>query len=178
MEDILKALVSSRQQGNSTQGGPDLAGIANLAGSLLGGAQGSGQQAGGVSGVMGALESVMGGQASAGDPIMAMLQPFVAPLAKKANIPPDVAMIVVSFVAHQLLSHHPSSGRDSSHFNFDELMGQISSGNIDPNLLRSSGMVKLLAQKTGLDEATAEKSLQSGFSLVGKGAAALMAKKK
>lgn len=213
MEDVLKALVDSRQQGNSAQGMDQMAG---LVGSLLGGAQGSGSQAGGgdlvgslvnlagaalgggqaqaqstgggqagggLSDMMGMLESVMGGQggtstttAAANDPIMVLLNPFVAPLAKKANIPPEIAMIVVSFVAHQLLAHHPSSGRDSTTFNLEDMLQQIGSGGVDSNLLHSSGMVKEIAAKTGLDEATAEKSLNLAFTLVGKGAANLMSK--
>jgi hypothetical protein len=197
MEDILKALVSSRQQGSSAQAADPMAGliggllggqqsqgtdqIAGLVGGLLGGQGQSsgGQQAGGLGGVMGLLENVMGGQSggsAANDPIMALLNPFIAPLAKKANIPPEIAIVVVSFVAHKLLSHHPTSGRDSSSFNFEDMLQQIGSGNIDSNLLHSSGMVKEISAKTGLDEATAEKSLNLAFSLVGKGAASFMNK--
>ncbi len=200
MEDILKALVSSRQQGNA--GGEDQ--LSNLVGGLLKGAQNvnlsDGLDAGdvmgmlgglmgsaqpqaapqsGVSGMMGMLETVMNGQsAGQNDSIIGLLQPFVEPLAKKANIPPQAAMIVVSFVAHKLLAHHPQSGRDSREFNLEDLLGQISAGQIDPELLRKSGMVKELSQRAGLDEATAEKALQTGFSLVGKGAAAALAQKK
>ena len=215
MEDILKALVDSRQQGSSTQGGDQMAnliggllggggqsqsggqqsggdlvgGIASLLGSVMGSGQsqpqaqntGAQQSGGGLSDMMGMLESVMGGGQSgtaANDPIMALLNPFVAPLAKKANIPPEIAIIVVSFVAHQLLAHHPSSGRDSTSFNLENMLQQIGSGSIDPNLLHNSGMVKEIAAKTGLDEATAEKSLNVAFSLVGKGAASMLNKGK
>jgi len=214
MEDILKALVDSRQQGSSAQGGDQMAnliggllggggqsqsgvqqtggdligGIASLLGSVMGSGQqsqaqntGTQQSSGGLSDMMGMLESVMGGGqsgTSANDPIMALLNPFVAPLAKKANIPPEIAIIVVSFVAHQLLAHHPSSGRDSTSFNLENMLQQIGSGSIDPNLLHNSGMVKEIAAKTGLDEATAEKSLNVAFSLVGKGAASMLNKGK
>ena len=180
MEDILKALVSSRQQNSSSQSADPMAG---LIGSLLGGgqpqAQTSSQQAG-LGSMMGVLETVMGGQsgAMANDPIMALLQPFVAPLAKKANIPPEIAMIVVSFVAHKLLAHHPTSGRDSNTFNLDDMLQQIGSGKIDSAMLHNSGMVKELSKKTGLDEATAAKSLEVGFGLVGKRAVGLMNKSK
>lgn len=212
MEDILKALVSSRQQGSAAQNsaadpmtslvgsllgggqaqggvnlsdGVDMSDVMGIAGGLMGAMQkpqnATGQQqpqASGLSGVMGALEGIMGsGQGAASDPIMLMLQPYIAPLAKKAKISPEIAMIVVSFAAHKLLAHHPASGRDSNTFNLEDMLGQISSGQIDPNLLRNSGMVKEIALKTGLDEATAEKSLQFGFSLIGKGAASLMTKK-
>ncbi len=206
MEDILKALVSSRQQGSSQQNAADpmadligglLGGggqsqqqsqggdqIADLVGSLLGGAQqqtqpqNSGQQAGGLGSMMGLLEMAMGGQSgtSTNSPIMGLLKPFVAPLAKKANIPPEIAMIVVSFVAQKLLAHHPTSGRDSNSFNLEDMLQQVGSGKIDSNLLHTSGMVKELSQKTGLDEATAAKSLEAGFSLVGKSAAGVLHK--
>ncbi len=205
MEDILKALVSSRQQENTNQGsdpmanlvgslfgggggsqggvnlsdGVDAGDIMGLVGGLMGGAQQpqapSQQQAGGLGGMMGALEGVMGsGQGGASDPVMLMLQPYIEPLAKKMNISPVIATIVISFVAHKLLAHHPTSGRDSNQFNFEDMMGQVGAGKVDASLLHNSGMVKQLAQKTGLDEATAEKSLQAGFSLVGKSAASLM----
>jgi hypothetical protein len=203
MEDILKTLIDSRQQGNSTQGvdpmtnligsllggqpqsgsgqqaGGDLAGgLVNMLGSVMGGGQqqtqntGS-QQSGGLSDMMGLLETVMGGgqsgiQSTANDPIMGLLTPFVGPLAKKANIPPEIAMIVVSFVVHKLLAHHPSSGRDSNSFNLDDMLQQMGSGKIDSSVLQSSGMVKEISAKTGLDEATATKSLDLAFSLVGK----------
>lgn len=205
MEDILKTLVSSRQQGSSAQGGDamtnlvgsllggqsqggvnlsdgiDAGDVMGLVGGLMGGAQkpqGSPQQpAGGLSGVMGMLESVMGGQGSGqADPIMMMLQPFIAPLAKKANIPPETAMVVVSFVAHKLLAHHPTSGRDSNSFDLEGLLQQAGSGKIDSNLLNKSGMVSELSKRTGLDQATAEKSLKFGFSMVGKSAASLLNK--
>ncbi|MBI5965034.1 MAG: hypothetical protein HY863_16260 [Chloroflexi bacterium] len=206
MEDILKTLVNSRQQGSSSQSadpmadlvggllgggksqggvnlsdGIDLGDVAGLVGGFMGTTQqsqgASPQQASGLSGMMGMLESVMGGQGTGqNDPVMMMLQPFVAPLAKKANISPEIAMIVVSFVAHKLLAHHPTSGRDSNSFDLENLLQQVGSGKIDSNMLRSSGMVNELSKKTGLDEATAAKSLEFGFSLVGKSAAGLMNK--
>lgn len=205
MEDILKSLVNSRQQGNSTQGadpmssliggllggqsqggvnlsdGIDIGDVAGLVGGLMGGAQpsqGASQQpAGGLGGMMGMLESVMGGQgAGANDPIMGLLKPYIAPLAKKANISPEIAMIVVSFVAHKLLAHHPTSGRDSNSFDLDNMLQQIGSGKIDLSVLHNSGMVNELSKKTGLDEETAAKSLDLAFSMVGKGAASFVNK--
>jgi hypothetical protein len=203
MEDILKALVSSRQQGNAGQSEDPMAGlvggllqgagkmnlsdgldagdVAGLLGGLMGGGaqqpQASQPQAG-LGGMMGALEGLMGGQsAGQNDPVMLMLQPFIAPLAKKAKISPEIATIVVSFVAHKLLAHHPTSGRDSNQFDLEDMLGQINAGKIDPALLQKSGMVKELSKRTGLDEATAERTLQTGFTMVGKSAAGLLAKK-
>lgn len=200
MEDILKVLVNSRQQGSSSQTAADpmtdligglLGGgqpqgqssqgadqMANLIGGLLGGQesqpQSNSQQAGGLGNMMGLLEMVMGSQGGnqlQNNPIMGLLKPFVAPLAKKANISPEIAMIVVSFVAQKLLAHYPTSGRDSNSFDLDDMLQQMGSGKIDSNLLQNSGMVRELSMKTGLDEATAAKSLQAGFSLFGKSAA-------
>ncbi|MCC7116970.1 MAG: hypothetical protein IT310_00475 [Anaerolineales bacterium] len=218
MEDILKVLVDSRQQGNAQQAGADpmaslIGGLlggqpqstdgahapinpnagsgssgmevaANLIGSLLGGqSQPTGgaqtQNLGGgsgtdLSGMMGLLETFMGGQGNSSasmsnnDPIMALLTPFVAPLAKKANIPPQIAMIVLSFVVHKLLAHYPTSGRDSNSFDLDNMLGQMTSGKVDSNVLRQSGMINELSQKTGLDEAQTEQALQLAFASVGK----------
>lgn len=194
MEDIFKALVDSRQQGGSksaqedpmmgliggllggTQqgGGQQQAGLGDLLGGLMGSAQqGGGQQQAGLGDMMGLLESVIGGQGSAqtsmgaNNPIMGLLQPFVVPLAKKAKIPPEIAMIVVSFVARKLLAHHPTSGRDSREFDFDDMLQQMNSGRINQDLLRSSGMVNELSKATGLDEATTTKTLNTAFVMVG-----------
>jgi len=200
MEDILKTLVNSRQQGNSAQGADPMA---SLVGSLLGGGQSQGgvnlsdgvdasdvaglvgsflgaqqaqsapnqPQAQGLGGMMGALESIMGGGQGASqqatDPIMMLLQPFIEPLAKKVNISPAIATIIVSFVAHKLLAHHPTSGRDSNTFDLDEMLGQMGAGKVDSSLLHNSGMVKEISKRTGLDEVTAEKSLDAAFTLVG-----------
>jgi hypothetical protein len=180
MEDILKVLVNSRQQGSPSQQTADP--MTDLIGSLLGGAQAPAQShapvnpnAGGtdLSGMMGLLETFMGGAQGTGStsnnsPIMALISPFVPALAKKANVSPEIAMMVISFVVHKLLAHHPTSGRDSNSFNFEEMLGQMSSGKVDTSLLRQSGMVNELSKKTGLDEAATEEVLQLAFATVGK----------
>lgn len=181
MEDILKVLVNSRQQGNQNQSSDPMA---NIVGSLLGGGQSSvlpnqnqPSSSGGLSNMMGLLEMFMGGNQSgatnsmasmANSPIMLLLQPFVEKLAKKMNIPPQIAVVVVSFVAYKLLSHYPTSGRDSNSFNLDDMLKQMSSGKIDPNILQNSGMINELSKSTGLDQATAAKSLEAAFSMFGK----------
>lgn len=187
MEDILKVLVNSRQQGSSSPKGSDP--MTDLIGGLLGGAQNQShapvapagyqqqqpQSGGGLGDMMGLLEMFMGNNQSsatqstaASDPIMMLIQPYVGKLAKKANIPPEIAMIVVSFVAHKLLSHHPTSGRDSSSFDLDNLIGQMTTGKVDKSIYETSGMVKEISKSTGLDEATASKTLDAAFGLFGK----------
>jgi hypothetical protein len=221
MEDILKALVDSRQQGGTSQpqqGADPMASLiggllggvqqqtgnsqqgadmANLIGGLLGGnqsqsqsgghaptppsgyapqqfssqPQGGAQSGAGLGDLMGLLEGFMGGQGqgstSQNDPIMALLQPFIAPLAKKANISPAIAAVVVSFLVHKLLAHHPTSGRDSNSFNLDEMLGQMSAGKVDTSLLHNSGMVRELSQKTGMNEQATEAALQAAIPLIG-----------
>ncbi|HCR72210.1 MAG TPA: hypothetical protein DIW23_12250 [Anaerolineae bacterium] len=186
MEDILKVLVNSRQPNyQSQQQNADP--MAELIGSLLGGGQPSTPQrysqqqqqgqSGGLGDMMGLLEMFMGGnqqqsnsmnQMGMNNPIMMLLQPFVDKLAKKMNIPPQIAMMVVSFVVYKLLAHHPTSGRDSNSFDLDDMFKQMSKGKIDPNILQNSGMINELSRQTGLDQATAAKSLETAFGMFGK----------
>lgn len=174
MEDVLKALVNSRQQGGApSQADP----MADLIGGLLGSQNtGSANQQTGLGDMMGMLEMFMGGNqsramnqsAAGGDPLMMMLQPFVTQLANKMKIPPEIAMVVVSLVAHKLLAHHPTSGRDSNTFDLDDMLSQMGSGNINSNILQQSGMIKEVAQRTGMNEADSEKALKTALTMFGK----------
>src|SRR5688572_15553547 len=186
MEDILKVLVNSRQQGSQSQQAADP--MADLIGNLLGGGQPNMMQqqrqmpqgqSGGLGDMMGLLEMFMGGNQQqsnsmnqmgnmANNPIMFLLQPFVEKLAKKMNISPQIAMMVVSFVAYKLLAHHPTSGRDSNSFDLDDMLKQMTTGKVDPNILQNSGMINELSRTTGLDQATAAKSLETAFGMFGK----------
>ena len=152
--------------------------VAGMLGSLLGGGQQpqSGGQPSSLSGMMGLLEMITGAGQQGGasqssmmgsNPMTGLIQPLVEPLAKKLKIPPELAMVVVSFVLQKMLAHHPSSGRDSNQFNLDDLLGQVGSGKLDPNLFQNSGMVEELSRATGMDQATAAKSLNTAFTMVG-----------
>ena len=177
MDDILKVLVNSRQQGSSPAQGSDP--MADLIGGLLGGQQqaptSSVPQQGGLGNMMGLLEMFMGGNqpgsmnqmAVGNEPIMMLLQPFVAQLAKKMKIPPEIAMIVISLVVHKLLAHHPTSGRDSNSFDLDDMLSQMNSGKINPDVLRQSGMVREVSQRTGMNEADSEKALNTALTMFG-----------
>jgi len=235
MDDILKALVDSRQQQNAPSQGPDpmssligslLGGgggpagggqadaMTGLLGSLLGGGQpqaggsspqsdplagmlgsllggesggasqtvGGGQQPG-LGGMMSLLEMFTGGgqsgisQSMAGaNPMMGLLQPLVEPLAKKLKISPELAMIAVAFVLQKMLAHHPTSGRDSTQFNIDDMFSQLSAGKLDPNMIKNSGMAEELARVTGMDNAAASKTLNAAFTMVGQRALQAAAK--
>jgi len=176
MEDILKVLASSRQTGNAPQS-QNADPMADLVGSLLGGPKSqASQQNNGLGNMMGMLEMFMGGagnntntsqSAATNDPIMMLLQPYVAKLAEKVNIPNSIAMIVVSYVVHKLLAHHPTSGRDSSAFNLDDMIQQLGSGQLDNKFVENSGLVPDLSKKTGLDEDTTNQAIQAAIALLG-----------
>ena len=204
MDDILKVLVESRQQGGSQSSSKGSDPMTDLIGGLLGGGgsggsqpqtsnQGSGsmgdvlsslmggggnQQAGGLGTIISLLETLTGsGQqtgsaqsplTSSDSPIMSLIKPYITSLAKKLKISPELAVIVVSFVLEKLLAHHPTSGRNSTQFDLDQLLNQLSTGKLDPNMIKNSGMVEELSQVTGMNQTMAAKSLNTAFTMVGK----------
>lgn len=178
MTDMLGSLLGGGGQSQPQTGGGQADALSGMLGSLLGGGQSQmgGQQQSGLGGLMSLLEMFTGaggqsglGQSSmmAGNPLMGLLQPLVEPLAKKLKISPELAMVIVSFVLQKLLAHHPTSGRDSTQFNIDDMFSQLGSGKLDPNMIRNSGMVEELSRVTGMDQATAAKSLNTAFTMVG-----------
>lgn len=176
MTDMLGSLLGGGG-GQSQAGGGQADAMSGMLGSLLGGGQSQmGGQQSGLGGVMSLLEMFTGAGGQSGfsqssmmgaNPMMGLIQPLVEPLAKKLKIPPELAMIVVSFVLQKLLAHHPTSGRDSTQFDLDDLFKQVGSGKLDPNMIRNSGMVEELSRATGMDQATAAKSLNTAFTMVG-----------
>lgn len=166
MTDLVGSLLGG-QDGSSGQANQ----MADLVGGLLGGQSPTPSAAptGGLGDMLGLLETVIGSgqagtQTTTSDPILSMLQPFINQLAEKVNISPALATIVVSFVVHKILSHHPTSGRDSTQFDLDDL---LRTGAIGADTLQSSGMVRELSRATGLDEKAASQSLDAAFSLLG-----------
>ncbi len=176
MAGMLGSLLGGGQQPTSTGGSQQQDTMSNLLGSLMGSSTGGNQTS--LGGIMSLLEMVTGGGQQAGNtqtsstssnPIMGLIQPFITPLANKLKISPQLAMIVVSFVLQKLLAHHPTSGRNSTQFDLDQMLNQLnSSGKLDPNLLKNSGMVEELSQVTGMNPTLATKSLNTAFAMVGK----------
>jgi len=183
MQDILRTLMESSQQGNAAKPAAGKDAMSELLGGLMGG-QPAGSQAGDMANIFGVLENVMGGMQSGqgmpgtmgsagmGDPLMQLLQPLVGKLAKKVGISPEIAMIVVAFVVQRLLASHPqvSSGTTGKSQALDlnqlfQMMG--SQQGVGQDYLHSTGMVKDLAQTAGLDQATAAQSLNAVFGLLG-----------
>jgi hypothetical protein len=177
MSDMLGSLLGGGGQTPSQAGGGQADAMSGMLGSLLGGGQSqTGGQQSGLGGMMSLLEMFTGAGGQSGisqsamgnNPLMGLLQPLVEPLAKKLKISPELAMIVVSFVLQKMLAHHPTSGRDSTQFDLDDLFNQVgSTGKINPNMLQTSGMVEELSRVTGMDQATAAKSLNTAFTMVG-----------
>jgi hypothetical protein len=176
MSDVLGSLLGGGQSQSQTGGGQADA-MSGMLGSLLGGGQSqTGGQQSGLGGIMSLLEMFTGAGGQSGisqsamgsNPLMGLIQPLVEPLAKKLKISPELAMIVVSFVLQKMLAHHPTSGRDSTQFDLDDLFNQVgTTGKINPNMLQTSGMVDELSRVTGMDQATAAKSLNTAFTMVG-----------
>jgi hypothetical protein len=169
------ALGSTQQSGG---GGGGLGGL--LSGLLGGGSQQSAQPA---TQMLGALEQIIGGTPGSGqlgmnqggamtmganDPMMVLLQPVVTQLAAKANISPQIAMVVASIALHYLLQSHPSTP-GASPLNLGNVMQTLASGGqVDPGTLQKSGMVNDVMQATGLNQQQAVKSINQTFNVLGK----------
>jgi hypothetical protein len=192
MQDIMGALLQS--SGGQQSGGADALGQAAAGalgssmqsggglGGLLGGLFGGGSQNAQTQ-MLGALEQIIGGKPGtgnvgmnqgtaaslgAGDPMMTLLQPVVTQLAAKANISPQIAMVVVSIALHYLLKSHPSTP-GASPLNLGNIMQTLSSGGqVSPDTLQKSGMVSDVVKATGLSQQQAVKSLNQTFNVFGK----------
>ena len=183
MEDLMKALM----QGASGASQQQQSGGGDALSQMLGGLMGGSQQGGGAPAVqmLGALEQIIGGQPGSGqplnmnqgaamnmgsmnmnDPVMLLLQPVVNQLAAKANISPQIAMVVASIAVHYLLSSHPSTP-GTGKLDLGSVMQQLSSGNISQDTLHNSGMVNDVMQATGLSKPEAVKSLNATFGALG-----------
>jgi hypothetical protein len=179
LQDIFGALTSGASQGNAQpQAGGDA--LSGLLGSLMGGGQATGQpQAGGdeLSGLMGSL---LGGQSGAaapttgsGNPLLdlvgsgqnpmvnMLIQPIVDQIARKAGIPPEIAMTVVTFAIHYMLSKHGNKLANG------EDMSGLLQQHTDTSHLQTTGLSKELAAQTGMKPAAAASALSEVFKLLG-----------
>ncbi len=191
LDDILNAFLGGGvpQKGQTSASDDPLA---EMLQGILGGGMGAGSGMGGSSGIGagdpmgGLLEAILGGGmgqtggAQGGISGMggatgmdSLLAPLADALAKKLGLPPEIAMMVVSFLGAKLLSGgQPAStskakpGRSSS----GRRSAQSQSLDLD-SLLETMGsdkdMAKELAKQTGLDQATAERSLQEAIGMIG-----------
>ena len=182
LSGLLGSLMGGGGQAMPQQGGDLLSGVL---GGLMGGAtQGgnSGDQ------MLGALEGIIGGQPGQGqqlgmsqmasgnmgmmggtgmnDPVIGMLQPVVGQVAAKANIPPQIAMVVASVALHYLLSSHPSTSVKAP-MDLGSVMQELqSNGGLSANTMHQSGMVQDVMQATGLNKQGAQNSLATVFQML------------
>lgn len=177
LNDIFNALASGASQtGGQSQAGGDM--LSSVLGSLAGAASPTAPAQPGGGGLLGMLGGLFGGQSSsapqaAANPLMNMvsggqnpmlnslIQPVVDQISAKLGISPAIAMTVVTFAVHYMLTNHGSklaSGQDIS-----GLLQQHTS----QDYLHSTGMSKELAKQTGMKPAAAANALSEVFNLLG-----------
>lgn len=190
LDDILNAFIGGGipAQGQTPAAGDPLAEI--LQGILGGGAAPSGGMPGmGSDPLGGLLEGILGGGMApggsqggmgllpgmGGDPSMnGLLAPLADALAQKLGLPPEIAMMVVSFLGAKLLSgaggatgsaSGAKKGRSArsqatqpQSLDLDSLLETMGS---------DKGTARELAEQTGLDPATAERTLQEAIGMIG-----------
>jgi hypothetical protein len=191
MDDLMSALnqAGGQQapkggQPSSGQQGSDQMDLGGLLGALGGGsAQGGGQMD--LGGLLGALG---GSSAQGSDPLMGLLgglmgggssggmggSPFDAlagPLAEKLGISPQIASMVVMFLANALLGGKAGSRSGAVDTNaaadLGDVVTMLNSGQIDSQALHSNQLVQDLSQQTGLDEQTAARSIGALADMLG-----------
>lgn len=169
LEGILGGAIQGQRSSSSTGGG-----LEDILGSILGGGQ---QSQRGQSSAGGGLEDILGGilgggssSAGASSPLSGLLAPIANALAQKLGLPPAVAETVVGFVLNKLLASRVSGASSAADqgLNLDGLLESMSEGGVqDTSYFSQSGLTQELAQKTGLDPQTAERSLAEALSLLG-----------
>ncbi len=179
LSGVLGGLMAGGQPSMPQQGGADM--LSGALGSLMGGGAQGGSQG---DMMLGALEQIIGGRPGQGqqlglsqaasanmgsmgmnDPLSSMLQPVVSQVAAKANIPPQVAMVVASIAMHYLLSSH-SSTCVKAPMDLGSVMQELQSGGLSANTLHQSGMVNDVMQATGLNKQGAQGSLDALFNML------------
>jgi len=158
LQDIFGALSNGASQGgNQSQAGGDL--LSGVMGSLMGGqAGGTGSAVGSQAGSNPLMNLVSSGQ----NPMVnMMIQPIVDQIAPKLGISPAIAMMVVTFAVHYMLTHHGSKLA-----NGEDVSGVLQQ-HTDQGFLQSSGASQQLANQTGLKPAVAANALSEVFKLLG-----------
>lgn len=148
-------------------GGQQSAGPMDL-GSLLG-ALGGGASAQGSDPLTGLLGGLMGGGSGSmgGSPFDALAQP----LAEKLGISPQIASMVIMFLANALLgsksgSRSGAAGADSL-ADVNDVVAMLDSGQIDDQALQGNSLVQDLSRETGLDQETAARSIGALSDMLG-----------
>jgi hypothetical protein len=193
MDDLMKALnqAGSQQapkggQQSSGQQGSDQMDLGSLLGALGGGsAQGGGQiDLGGLLGalggggstqgsdpLMGLLGGLMGGGSSGGGMGGGPFDALAGSLAEKLGISPQIASMVVMFLANALLGGKAGSRSGAVDTNaaadLNDVVTMLNSGQVDNQALHNNQLVQDLSQQTGLDEQTAARSIGALADMLG-----------
>ena len=148
---------ANNQPVNQPQAGGDM--LSGLLGSIMGGqTNAAAPAAGGQTGSNPLMNLVGSGQ----NPMLNMLvQPVVDQIAAKLGIPPAIAMTVVTFAIHYMLSNHGTKLA-----NGEDVSGVLQQ-HTDQSYLHSTGISKELASQTGLKPAVAANALSQVFQLLG-----------
>ena len=154
LQDIFSALTSGASQGGGqSQTGSDA--LLGLVGSLLGGQTGT--SAGVPTGTSPLVEMLTSGQ----NPMLnSLIQPVVDQVAQKLGIDPAIAMTVVTFAVHYMLTNHGAklaNGEDVS------ALLQKHTGAAQ---IQKAGLSTELANQTGMDPAAATQALSEVFKLL------------
>jgi len=180
LSSLLEGILGGGSSSAPSSGGMDLGGLLE---GILGGGQAApstprrstpAPSSGGLEDILG---GILGGSSVGGN---SFLGPIISGLAEKLGLPPAIAQVVVSFVLGKLLSGGLTQGAtraggtagaqpaSSQGLDLDHLLETMSGGgDVAPGYLKSSGMAKELAQKTGLDQDKAERSLEEAFRMLG-----------
>jgi hypothetical protein len=108
-------------------------------------------------GLLGGGASQSGAAASGSLGNNAFVASIVDAIAAKIGIPPQIAQIVVSLALSHMMSGQGSKLTQSL----------ASQGTVTQKYLKDSGLVSQVTQQTGVDNATAAKSLQQAFQALG-----------
>ncbi len=123
---------------------------------------------------LGGLLGALGGSSAQGsDPLMgggssggmggSPFDALAGPLAEKLGISPQIASMVVMFLANALLGGKAGSRSGAVDTNaaadLGDVVTMLNSGQIDSQALHGNQLVRDLSQQTGLDEQTAARSI-------------------
>ena len=162
LSGLLGSLMGGGETGGQGSNPPATGGgeLSGLLGSLMGGGQTGGTTAG--MGAQTGSNPLMNLVSSGQNPMVnSLIQPVVNQIAGKLGIPPAIAMTVVTFAVHTMLSNHGTklaNGEDMS-----GLLQQHTS----QDYLHTTGMSKELANQTGMKPAAAASALSEVFKLLG-----------
>jgi len=178
LSDLIGSILGGGTTPQSVQQTPQQGGgLPDLIGSILGG----GQAGGGLGGILG---GILGGGGMSNNAILA---PITQALSERLGLTPQMAQAVVLFAVSTVIpalirgvarkrgaeipaqsGALPSAGTGEGGLDLDDLLQRMGTGQkLGRSYLQSTGLVQQLSEQTGLDRATATKSLQQTFSMLG-----------